>query len=825
MILTGSEIARERSNGRITIDPFVPEQVNPNSYNFRLGNRLRVYTDPPLDPRTPNAYEELEIPAEGYVLEPGRLYLAHTEEVLGSRYYAPTFAARSSVARLGLFINLSASLGDIGFEGQWTLQLYALNRLRVYPGMNIGQMMWWCPLGEIELYEGKYQGSVGPRSSDIHRDFEKTATRLRFPGLGADSGPELVGGKFAALSTASRSFPVPAAFAVPAAEFAAALDPEDARLLAEQFAELRATVGAFFTESAELIGRTAARVALAQETRRLLTLRLRDVFGELSGRRFAVRSSGLDEDGATASLAGVHQSLLDVVGPDGVLDAIEECWRSYYAPPAIAARVRAGDFDSAPRLAVIVQELVDAQLAGVAFTGLDAGSQDITIEYVEGLAEELMAGAAAPYRLTAAEVPALPVAHAEVLREVIRLTGELRAARGHDVDVEWAADRRGVHLLQVRRVTARRTRPAESPFWTSRLYFENPPAGAPLREVAAVYAGYSAKRGPAHRLAGELGVQVGRGWVVGFTGAGLHDPANAERLDRTLAEGRSPSCVLDFGDTLRQIVVPRREVLRRLIEVSGATAGSDREHAVIVRDFVRGDLGVISRRAGADLVVEYTPDGLLALNRGTAGAEAIVVDAAGAVCAPDSAAPVLRHLDAIDRFTTAMQARYGEVTLEWVLDGDALLFVDYSVLGADALLTGGEGVRISDGAASGPLLTLSDDELLRRLSIGPAVSIDKSKDVTEYAELARLLDKVRGMPEPPVVRASRPYAVLSVLIGSVAGFVFEQGSALCHLAILLREEGVPAVAATGLDEAPDGAQAAISAGTITVASTSRSHDV
>jgi phosphoenolpyruvate-protein kinase (PTS system EI component) len=67
--------------------------------------------------------------------------------------------------------------------------------------------------------------------------------------------------------------------------------------------------------------------------------------------------------------------------------------------------------------------------------------------------------------------------------------------------------------------------------------------------------------------------------------------------------------------------------------------------------------------------------------------------------------------------------------------------------------------------------------------------------------------------------------VLSVLIGSVAGFVFEQGSALCHLAILLREEGVPAVAATGLDEAPDGAQAAISAGTITVASTSRSHDV
>src|SRR5690348_6929966 len=123
MILTGNEIAREQANGRIVIEPFTPEQVNPNSYNFRLGNTLRVYQRDPLDTRRSNEFEELKIPDDGYVLEPGRLYLGHTIEVLGSEHYAPTFAARSSVARLGLFINLSASLGDIGFIGQWTLQL------------------------------------------------------------------------------------------------------------------------------------------------------------------------------------------------------------------------------------------------------------------------------------------------------------------------------------------------------------------------------------------------------------------------------------------------------------------------------------------------------------------------------------------------------------------------------------------------------------------------------------------------------------------------------------------------------------------------------
>jgi dCTP deaminase len=93
-------------------------------------------------------------------------------EIMGSEHYAPTFAARSSVARLGLFINLSASLGDIGFIGQWTLQLFSIHSLRIYKGMKIGQIMWWQPKGAIELYEGKYQGSKGPQSTLIYKDYE-----------------------------------------------------------------------------------------------------------------------------------------------------------------------------------------------------------------------------------------------------------------------------------------------------------------------------------------------------------------------------------------------------------------------------------------------------------------------------------------------------------------------------------------------------------------------------------------------------------------------------------------------------------------------------
>jgi deoxycytidine triphosphate deaminase len=151
MILTGAEIRRQHTLGRIVIDPFDPACLNPNSYDFHLAPTLRVYTELPLDPRRENPTTALIIPPEGLVLEPQRLYLGHTCETLGSAHYVPSYAARSSIARLGLFINLSATLGDLGEIGQWPLHLLAVQPLRIYPAMQIGQMLWWKPTGASPL--------------------------------------------------------------------------------------------------------------------------------------------------------------------------------------------------------------------------------------------------------------------------------------------------------------------------------------------------------------------------------------------------------------------------------------------------------------------------------------------------------------------------------------------------------------------------------------------------------------------------------------------------------------------------------------------------
>jgi dCTP deaminase len=172
MILTGPQIEAEVARRTITIDPFHPAQINPNSYNFRLGELLLVYEEEVLDPAVENKHRTCRIPDEGISLEPDRIYLGSTAEVIGSTEFVPIIRARSSTARLGLFVHVTADLIDLGAFGRLTLQLHAVQPVRIYAGMEIGQVTFWRTRGERVLYDGKYQGSTGPVASRSHQDWE-----------------------------------------------------------------------------------------------------------------------------------------------------------------------------------------------------------------------------------------------------------------------------------------------------------------------------------------------------------------------------------------------------------------------------------------------------------------------------------------------------------------------------------------------------------------------------------------------------------------------------------------------------------------------------
>ncbi|MFE4196404.1 PEP/pyruvate-binding domain-containing protein [Paenarthrobacter sp. NPDC056912] len=793
MILTGPQIATAVAEGDIVIAPFSPANVNPNSYNFTLGSTLRVYDSDVLDPRVASRFHEFTIGEEGFVLEPGRLYLAHTRERLGGHVYAPTFAARSSVARLGVFINLSASLGDIGFVGQWTLQLYTAQRVRVYPGMSIGQMMWWCTEGEIDLYDGKYQDAKGPRSSDIHLDVHKHESRNSLPRLGADVDPEDVGGKFATLSVLSRQFPVPPAFSVPLSFLERSIEQSLRDEIETAMEDIRATVGSYFLDGVARLERAASQFHLTSDSRDLILTALRELRQSGKPVRFAVRSSSLREDGTAVSGAGVFASILDLSSDDEVLAAVETVWRSWYSAPAVAARVREHDFEARSELALFIQVMVKPRRAGVAFTA-DEGDL-VRISAVNGLGDALMAGIVAG---TSAEICGgdLGGDHSNV----VDLARQVRDVHAHEVDLEWAEDDEGTWLLQARPVTRAldADKSSDMPvFDAARLYGEDVP-GFSLGDVAPIYASYVTKRGPAHALAKSHGLRTGNGAVLRYNQAGLDRAIEAGSiLDMILGTG-APEFVADLGATIRQIIEPEERLAHVLTQaLHGRPEGAFAQ--AVIREFVRGDAGFISHRVPGKVVVEISTDGLLALNRGTAAASTLVLYDDGTVesdagVPKSSAVAIQRNAAAIRDFSDAMAEKYGSTALEWVELSGGLFFTDYSQQRSGQTELSVALNVIAPGTARGPLVDLrSYDEVLTRLSVGPAVSINHSSDLSGHAGLEEIARVIRASTRQPIVRATSPFAVLSVFLSDVAGFVFDGGSSLSHLGILLREHGVPAV--------------------------------
>lgn len=188
-MLTGSKIRTEREAGNISIEPFNESQLNPNSYNLRLHKNMKIYktTQIPanadgtivfdvveLDAKKDNPVEEIVIPREGYVLQPGVLYIARTKEIVGSKEYVPCISGRSSIARLGIQVHVTAGFGDIGFQGTFTLEITVVHPVRIYPNMEICQLYFEPADGPTDMkYNGKYLNQVDATPSKMYQDFDK----------------------------------------------------------------------------------------------------------------------------------------------------------------------------------------------------------------------------------------------------------------------------------------------------------------------------------------------------------------------------------------------------------------------------------------------------------------------------------------------------------------------------------------------------------------------------------------------------------------------------------------------------------------------------
>ncbi|MGD0653853.1 MAG: dCTP deaminase [Thermoguttaceae bacterium] len=170
MVLSGNEIKR-RIGGDILIDPFDELRLNPNSYNLSLHDELMVYEELILDMRKANRVRRMRIPPEGIVLQPNQLYLGRTAERTETHNLVPMIEGRSSIGRLGLFVHVTAGFGDVGFCGYWTLEMFAVQPVRIFAGVSICQIFYHDISGDFTEYQSdKYQNNTDIQPSLLFKE-------------------------------------------------------------------------------------------------------------------------------------------------------------------------------------------------------------------------------------------------------------------------------------------------------------------------------------------------------------------------------------------------------------------------------------------------------------------------------------------------------------------------------------------------------------------------------------------------------------------------------------------------------------------------------
>jgi dCTP deaminase len=185
MILSDRSIREEIDAGRVVIDPFDADCIQPSSVDLHVDSQFRVFANsryPYIDVREeqPDLTELVEVkPDEAFILHPGEFVLGSTlERVALPDDLVARLEGKSSLGRLGLLIHSTAGYVDPGWDGYLTLELSNVANLPItlYPTMKIGQISFFRLTTAAETPYGsagnKYQGQRGPTPSRFYRDFD-----------------------------------------------------------------------------------------------------------------------------------------------------------------------------------------------------------------------------------------------------------------------------------------------------------------------------------------------------------------------------------------------------------------------------------------------------------------------------------------------------------------------------------------------------------------------------------------------------------------------------------------------------------------------------
>ncbi|MCX2948333.1 dCTP deaminase [Lentzea sp. BCCO 10_0798] len=192
MLLSDQDLRKEVESGRLVLDPFDVEMLQPSSFDVRLDRFFRVFNNTKYTHIDPSQQQDeltslVETPeGERFVLHPGEFVLGSTYEMVTlPDDLAGRLEGKSSLGRLGLLTHSTAGFIDPGFSGHITLELSNVANLPItlHPGMKIGQLCLFKLSSPAEHPYGskqagsRYQGQRGPTPSRAYLNFHQTDTR------------------------------------------------------------------------------------------------------------------------------------------------------------------------------------------------------------------------------------------------------------------------------------------------------------------------------------------------------------------------------------------------------------------------------------------------------------------------------------------------------------------------------------------------------------------------------------------------------------------------------------------------------------------------
>ncbi|MBS3136266.1 hypothetical protein J4401_04875 [Candidatus Woesearchaeota archaeon] len=265
----------------------------------------------------------------------------------------------------------------------------------------------------------------------------------------------IAGGKGCNLGEMYGRFNVPNGFVVTTKAYSNFVE---IRELEKEMAEQLESLDAGNHEKLEKVSKELKKLILDEKMYEELEKEIRNALGKLSGEMFAVRSSATAEDMLTASFAGQQDTFLNVRKKD-VSDAVKKCWASLFNPRAIYYRNEKGIAHDV-KMAVVVQEMVNADFAGVMFTIDPIRKKYILIEAVHGLGEKLVSGEVTPSSymfdrnsLKIAEKTINYEINEKILNEIAAIGLKIEKHFNKPQDIEFAVSQGKIFILQSRAIT------------------------------------------------------------------------------------------------------------------------------------------------------------------------------------------------------------------------------------------------------------------------------------------------------------------------------------------------------------------------------------